>query len=43
MSNTLGSVPRGEQWWQSAMGHPGHLAVLAAGVQTVCSSGPDGP
>jgi hypothetical protein len=40
MSNTLGSAPRGEQWWQSATGR---LAVLAAGARTVRGSGPDGP
>jgi hypothetical protein len=35
MSNTLGSATRGEQWWRSATGHPGRLAVLAAGARTV--------
>jgi hypothetical protein len=40
MSNTLGSAPRGEQWWRSATGR---RAVLAARARTVRGSGLDGP
>jgi hypothetical protein len=40
MSNTLGSAPRGEQWWRSATGR---LIVLAVGALTVRGSGPDSP